>query len=463
MTHLIGKFLPYLLLLYFLFRAVKKPIYLLGIPFLIFFQYCIFFDGVKIFNFPGSFGRDVVFLMWVAIIWFAYSSRPLLQPGYLRQKFYVHNGINLIDAVVVGLLILSCLGLFVVYQEYTQLKDVLKEFFTLTALFLGFFLLKSIICYTDPVSLKDFLFSIVLVNTLASVLYILDQGLHVTLYQVADEEYQQEIFQGQVITRVFWFMPVLWFFSISYLIVFRQGRLALSLALIGINLIAIFVSYTRSFVAIAIVLVFLYNILISLKRRSFSSLLKTSLAIIFAGTILILGVLRFSPDKFEYFEERVISLKKDPSDEDANTMLIRFERTGEIFHKLADDKKITGYGPVTEIQFHGTEDIGDTTADMVWTGVVFRWGYIGLVLFILLYLISAIKAFNLFMRNSGVLSLFGLLFLLVIVSQIMESFTSWTFMNPGHFALGLWYFGILSALTGFGSGYTLQIEKTSHD
>ena len=190
---------------------------------------------------------------------------------------------------------------------------------------------------------------------------------------------------------------------------------------------------------------------------------KTSAAITFAGAILVLGVLRFFPDKFEYFEERVISLKKDPSDEDANTMLIRFARTGEIFHKLADDKKITGSGPVTEIQFHGTEDINDTTADMVWTGVVFRWGYIGLGLFILLYLISAIKAFNLFMRNSGLLSQFGLLFFLVIVSQIMESFTSWTFMNPGHFALGLWYFGILSALTGFGRNYMLQLEKTSHD
>jgi hypothetical protein len=363
--------------------------------------------------------------------------------------------------IIIGLLVLSLIGLFLVYQEYVQRKDVLKEFFSLIALFLGFFILKSIICYTSLLSLKDFFFSIVLINSCASVLYILDQGLHISLYQQTDE-IQQEIFQGQVITRVFWIMPVLWFFSISYLIVFRQGKLVLSLILVGINFLAIFVSYTRSFVAIALVLIFLYNLLIAFKKRNFGTLLKNSLAIIFAGTTLFLGIIRFFPDKFEYFEDRVISLK-DPSDENANTMLIRFTRTGEIFNKLADEKRITGSGPVTEVQFHGADDIDNTTADMVWTGVVFRWGYIGLGLFILLYLISAVKAFNLFMQNSGILSQFGLWLLLVIISQIMESFTSWTFLNPGHLALGLWYFAVLSALAGFDKGYTLQIEKTSHD
>jgi len=129
---------------------------------------------------------------------------------------------------------------------------------------------------------------------------------------------------------------------------------------------------------------------------------------------------------------------------------------------MGDEKRFTGTGPVTEIQYHGAEDINDTTADMVWTGVVFRWGYIGLAFFILLYLISAFKAFNMFLKNTGILSQFGLLLFLVVLSQMMESFTSWTFLNPGHFALGLWYFAVLSALTGFSNEYTLEFEKTSH-
>jgi len=252
----------------------------------------------------------------------------------------------------------------------------------------------------------------VLVNTLASVLYILDQGLHITLYKVAEDAYQQEIFQGEVITRVFWFMPVLWFFSIAYLIVFREGKLLLSLGMLVINFLAIFVSYTRSFLGIALLLILLYGILNSLKKGSMSVLVKNVSVITVTGVILFFAVSRLLPNKLNYFEDRIVNLKEDPSDENSNTLLIRFNRTSEIFHRMGDEKRFTGTGPVTEIQYHGAEDINDTTADMVWTGVVFRWGYIGLAFFILLYLISAFKAFNMFLKNNGILSQFGLLLFL---------------------------------------------------
>ena len=462
MAHLIGKFLPYVLILYFLVRAYKQPIYLLGIPFLLFFHFCIFFDTVTIFNKPGSLPKDVLSLIWLAIIWFIFSSRFLIDPGHQRIRFSHYRGINLIDTLVICLLIMSLIGLILVFQEHIVVTNVVKQFFTLTALFFGFFLVKNIVCYTNPEALKDFLFSIVIVNTLASVLYILDQGLHITLYQVAEDAYQQEVFQGEIITRVFWFMPVLWFFSISYLIVFREGKLLLSLGMIVINLLAIFVSYTRSFLAIALLLILLYGILHSVKRGSMSVLVKNISVIAVVGVILFFALSRFLPDKLNYFEDRVMNLKQDPNDENSNTLLIRFNRTDEIFHRMGDDKRIIGTGPVTEIQYHGASDIDDTTADMVWTGVVFRWGYIGLGFFILLYVISAVKAFNLFMKNTGILSQFGLLLFLVIISQMLESFTSWTFLNPGHFALGLWYFAFLSALMGFSKEYTLEFENISH-
>jgi hypothetical protein len=417
---------------------------------------------VKIFTKPGSLPKDVLFLIWLVIIWFIFSGRPLIDRGYQRTNFYHHRGINLVDVLIVCLILMSFIGLILVFQEYVVVKNVLNQFFALTALFFGFFVIKNIICYTSPISLKDFLFSIVIVNSIASLLYFLHQGLHITIYQEVND-LQSELFQGEIVTRIFWVMPVLWFFSISYLIVFREGKLMLSLGLLVINFLAIFVSYTRSFVAIALFLVFLYSILNSLKKGSFGILFKNISAFAVVGVILFFAVSRFLPQKLEYFEDRIMNLKQDPADENSNTLLIRFNRTSEIFHHMGAEKNITGVGPVTEIQFHGAEDINDTTADMVWTGVVFRWGYIGLGLFILLYLISAFKAFNLFMRNTGILSQFGLLLLLVIISQMIEGFTSWTFLNPGHFALGLWYFAVLSALTGFDKGYTLQIEKTSHD
>src|SRR5690242_19342586 len=93
------KYLPYLILLYFLFRAYKEPVYLLGIPFLMFFQYCIFFENVKIFAVPGSLPKDILLLIWMVVVWFTLSARPLIQPGYQRTNYYRQNGINLLDGI----------------------------------------------------------------------------------------------------------------------------------------------------------------------------------------------------------------------------------------------------------------------------------------------------------------------------------------------------------------------------
>jgi hypothetical protein len=464
MMQLLTKYLPYLILLYFLFRAYKQPIYLLGIPFLIFFQYCIFFENVKIFAVPGSLPKDIILLIWMFIVWFVLSARSLIMPGCTRTNYYQSNGINVLDLIISALMIISVTGLAIVVDRNTVITGVVKQFFILTSLFLGYFIVKRIVCYTDVLSLKDFLFSIVLVNSGASVLYFLHQGLHLQLYQLAGMDVlQQEVFQGEIITREFWCMPVLWFFSVAYLIVFRPGKLAVTLSLLGLNFLAVFVSYTRSFVAIIFVLVFLYTVLVSLKKRSLGTLLKNGIAVILASTVIIVGILRMFPDKFEYFAERIVDLKRDPSDESSNTLLIRFTNTGEIFHKLGPEKTLAGVGPVTEAQYLGSEEIDDASADMVWTGVVFRWGYIGLALFILLYLVSLLKAFSLFMRRDGILSKFGLVLFLTIVSQVGESFTSWTFLNPGHLAMGLWYFAFLSALSGFNKTYDVQLEKVDNE
>ena len=271
MIQLLTKYLPYLILLYFLFRAYKEPIYLLGIPFLIFFQYCIFFENVKIFAVPGSLPKDIILLIWMLIVWFALSVRPLIITGHQRTNYYQRGGVNLLDWIIIVLIMISVIGLAIVIDRSVVITGVLKQFFILASLFFGYFILKTIVCFTDVISLKDFLFSIVLVNSGASFLYFLHQGLHVQLYQLAGmDELQQEVFQGEIITREFWCMPVLWFFSIAYLVVFRPGKLAVTLSLLGINFLAVFVSYTRSFVAIIFVLIFLYTVLVSWKKRSFT-------------------------------------------------------------------------------------------------------------------------------------------------------------------------------------------------
>ncbi|HYM94377.1 MAG TPA: hypothetical protein VET23_09585 [Chitinophagaceae bacterium] len=462
MSQLLEKYLPYLLLAYFLIRSFREPVYLLGIPFLIFFRYCIFFDKIKIFNIPGSLTSDIRLLAWLIISWLIFLILSSLQAGFRRERINAYKGLNGLDLIIIGLMVISIIDLIVVQKKYLVGTNILTEFFTLIALFLGFFIIKNIISQVDSITLKDFFYSIAIVNSIASLLYFIHQGLHFNIYDNNyTEEYSSELFQGVTITRTFWFMPVLWYFSIAYLLVFKKKRSIINIGLILINFLAIFISYTRSALTEGLMVVVLYFIMTSIKNRNYASLIKYFLGIGISAIVFFFAVSSFLPASTNYFMSRINELKQNPTDEESNNLIVRFHNTGEIFSRMESHKRIAGLGPVTESQLPWVEDMRATTADMVWTGVVFRWGYIGLFLFILLYFLALFKAYKLFITNIGILSQLGLLFFLTIVSQIMESFVSWTFMSPDRFALGLWYFGILSALVGFSKKKEPEFKNTS--
>ena len=160
-------------------------------------------------------------------------------------------------------------------------------------------------------------------------------------------------------------------------------------------------------------------------------------------------LLRFMPAKVKYFSERFEEVSNTTQFRESNNLKERFLNTKIIISRIELNKKIIGEGPVTNMQLAGVTEMKGANADMVWVGVIFRWGYLGLVLFILLYVTSVIKAFKLFIRSDGFISYLALLILLMIISQIIESFVSWTFMSQHGFANGLWYFAILSVLLGY--------------
>jgi hypothetical protein len=446
MIGLFIKFLPDLLILYFLIRFVREPFFLVGIPFLFFFRYCIFFESVKIFWIAAWLGGEVLFLIWLVIFWaiviikFAYDKSENLD----SNDYFKISGFNVMDFLIIGLMTVTIVGLFFVLKEYFIVDDVLTEFFTMMSLFIGYFIIKRLVRFANPDILTRFLFSIVVVNSIASLLYIFHQGLHIPIYHF--EEEATDMIGSEVITRTFWFMPVLWFFSVSYLIVFRENKTLLSTALLVVNILAIFISYTRSFLILSVVIILLYYFLVGLKERDYGSIVKNFIYIGIAGIMFFVVVSIVLPAKTEFFMGRFKEIKKGSNDAETNTLLYRFARTGEVFDKIGSDKALLGFGPVTQSQLPWVEAVKATTSDLVWTGVVFRWGYVGLILFVSLYIVSIQKAYRLFMNSDGIISQLALLFLLVIISQVIEGFTAWTFLSPSRFALGLWYFGMFSAL-----------------
>jgi hypothetical protein len=446
MIEILRQVLPYALVLYFVVKGIKEPLYFLGIAFLMIMSNSIFFQNAKIFFIPGSFGLALGFI-WIILIWILFSIAHL----YIKTKKTPKiRQLTVLDYFILGLLLITFVGLGTVIINYPSLTYVFKEFVTMISLFVGYFIIKDMCSNSNPETLLKFLFSILVINSIASVLFILHQGLHIKIYQ--ESEYSISFFQGELITRTFWFMPQFLAFSIASGMIFRdvyKEKKFFVLILLLVNFFAVFISYTRSALINSVIIILLYFVFIGIKKKSLILVIKNYLVFIVVGIICLMILLRFMPAKVKYFSERFEEVSNTTQFRESNNLKERFLNTKIIISRIELNKKIIGEGPVTNMQLAGVTEMKGANADMVWVGVIFRWGYLGLVLFILLYVTSVIKAFKLFIRSDGFISYLALLILLMIISQIIESFVSWTFMSEHGFAIGLWYFAILSVLLGY--------------
>lgn len=451
MISLFVTFLPYIFILYFLYRSWNEPVFIMGIPFLMFFRTSIFFERVELLVIPfRSFDSiaengDILLLVWLTICWILFKARSGKKSENTIENLYPGKHINILDYLIIGLMIITIIGLGIVIKDYYIIENVFDKFFILLSLFLGFFIIKDTVRHTEAIVLEKFLFNIVIINSIASVLYFIHQGLQLELY-AGNFEYLTEVVNGEIITRTFWFMPVLWLFSISYLLVIKRKYSLINIILLTINMLGVYISYTRSFLLNAVLLFFVYYLLMGIKNKNILNALRGTLIIGVAGFALFMAVSSFLPASAEYFLRRFKELDEKPSNAKTNNLLYRFYKTDRVVEKMNTEKVLFGYGSVTETQTPFVRIVTAAATDMGWAEVVFRWGYLGLTLFILLFIISIVKSLLLFMKTDGLLSQFALILLLTIVSQLIEGFTSITFMSPNRFSLNLWYFGIISAL-----------------
>jgi O-antigen ligase len=266
------------------------------------------------------------------------------------------------------------------------------------------------------------------------------------------------IFRGVEITRTFDFMPRMLAFSVAFLLVFNEKRL-FSFILLIINLLAIFITYTRSYLINVAIIFLFYFILIGFKKKSLKLVLKNVLIYGVLGFFGFIMLSKFLPANTEFFLDRFANIAKSSNSGEINTLEYRFLMTGKVISNIDENKRVFGMGSVTENQISWIPAMRLATSDMVWAGVIFRWGFVGLILFTMLYIFSIFSSFSFYMKSEGALSDLALFFLLFIISQIVESFVSWTFLNGHGFAVGLWYFAMLSALFGFNKSKLLSKNK----
>jgi len=456
MIHLFRLALPYCFLLFFVYKGIRQPLYLLGIPFLMFMSESIFVDTAKVFHIPGRFNDQLLFT-WLILLW-------IVSKFIQKDKFKNLSGNkqSTTDFCVAGLIIISILGVIsTILDYYPFITNVIREFLTQISLLAGYFIIKNWISSNKPETLVNFLYSLVIINSIAAFLFILHQGLHLSIYE--QKEYISDSFEGTEITRSFFFMPQFLFFSIVYLLIFTKKYTLFSIGLLLINLLAIFITYTRSFVTITVVLVLLYFILTGVKSGKLGNAIKNLMIYLILGVFGIFLLSKFLPASTAYFEARFSEMTKTQyTTEGPGDLEYRFANTKSTISNMDKYKRILGMGSITNIQSPEVLVMDRTTSDMVWAGVIFRWGFAGLGLFILIYIYATIKAFKLFVKSDGIISDLALMIFLYIVSQIMESFVSWTFLSGHGLATGLWYFAILATLSGFkrkGNNITLHSSR----
>jgi hypothetical protein len=392
---------------------------------------------------PGSLSYALMFI-WIVLLWIV---SIVITRKEDRNEISNTFRFNILDYFIMGLLVISFAGLTYTLIKYSDIKDVLKEFIGLLSLFASYFIIKKWSSQNKPELLVKFLYSLVIINSIASFLFVLHQGLHLNIYH--SEEFSAEIFQGEEITRSFWFMPQFLPFSVAFLLVFKDKKSFTFYLLLTVNLLAVFISYTRSSVINSLVIFLLYLLLTGLKKGRIGFVIKNVLLYGIFGVFGLLILSKVFPANAKYLMNRFTELSETSVTSGPNNMQYRFIMTKIIVSDINENMKLFGMGPVTENQDPLVDPMRKSTADLVWTGVIYRWGFVGLVLFICLYIFSLMKGYSYYLESQNELSDLALFFILFIVSQMIESFVSWTFMSGHGLAIGLWYFAMLSALLGF--------------
>ena len=400
----------------------------------------IFFETVKIFQVPGRI-LPVLKMIWMIIFWLL----PFIFQLYIGRGIKRSRQIaGTLDYLIIVLVFTTIVGLSVTLMTYPVTTGLIMEFFVLLSLFVGYFIIRDWSFSCKPEVLKGFLLSLVMVNTLSAVFYILHQGAGLGIYDI--EEYIEEIFGGERITRSFWFMPQFLFFSIAYLLVFRADRPLIYTVMLIINLGAVFITYSRSTLIVSLFLIVLYFIILGFKENRIGYIIKNIVLYMVIAVIGLIAVIKIFPANAQYFQDRFRELTEERSPYQINSLEYRIERTAGVVESIDAGKIIFGMGPVTEEQEPLVPAMKSITSDMVWTGVAYRWGLIGVVVFILLYVFAFLKSYRIFVKSTGLVSHMALMFMIILVSQILEGITSWTFLSGHGYATGLWYFAMVAVL-----------------
>ncbi len=437
--------LPVLLLLYFAGRSTRQRIFLLGIPFLMFQHLSVFFENVRLFSVPGRLDKVDLMMIWLVIVWAVFFDFPLptrLRTGRSQRVFgpALSSPEEYLLVAIVGLAILE---FPLTLLRFGTMGPALGEAKGFIYLFVGYFLLRGMLCGASRKDTVDLLTSLVGVNTIAAGLFFLHQGLHLPVY-AGVTEYLTVVFGGQQITRSFYFMPQLFALSLGFCFAKPKWGFFWTTALV-VNLAALWVSYTRSFLLIAAVELVLVLAVRVVKAHQAGRAVRRALTIatvvVVAGTVAYVAL----PRESGYFLSRIAMTDDAGAVTGDRNLQSRSRKVQHIYSAISAESEVLGLGYVAAGQEATADDIYSMSADVVWVPVLYRLGLLGVAGFIILYGLYAWRALRLSLSGTDDAEFLALVVLAALVGQLLNGAVSWTILDPGRYPMGLWLFALLAA------------------
>jgi len=342
----------------------------------------------------------------------------------------------------VALAAVLALSLLATAVRHADLSSALGEASGVAFMLLGYVLVRGIVSHSDRAEVMRFLKAIVTVSTVAAGLFIIHQGLHIPIYSA--DEYFQTVFRGQVITRTFVFMSPLLVFGLA--VAFAERRWAAwTYVIIGVNLVAIWVSYTRTMLAMAAVVAAISIVARLVKGGQEMLALRRAFAV--GAVVLAVGValVTLLPTESNYFVGRIQRAMEGGGGTSANSLALRNARLARTVEMVADDDIVLGSGFVSAAQDPLYTMMTEWSWDSAWIAITYRMGLAGVAVFAVLLLAYAARAFWLFLRPDPWAEEYGLLWFTFLVATGIGSFIGWGFMDQTRYPMNLWFLAFLAA------------------
>lgn len=402
---------------YALHKSRNCRLYLLLFPFLIFFGDAAFVHRSSMaFYLLNYFDFEILALVavWFIIIG-PFGEKRELFASVPAKVLLVFSWLILTDLVVTWALGRSIVSAIHLGREYWYVV-------------LAYFLFHDIFMTFPREKVLKFLETLIFINTVLAVFYIVDSGLGINIH--GTQKWGQTWIMGVLVTRDFATFPGLTSFAfIYYLVYFIAGekRDPKSFFIIAVSFVCTLLQYTRSATFVIVTLPLLTIFLYFTKMKRASRVVSYSLLYVGLFLILLFSSRQFARPQYTYFENRVRPLYsiEQVLYESTLTLRLRTIRMAYDFlegiHLLIGD----GYsGSEVASKFYQS-GILYRLGDIMWAKFITNMGVVGSFFFALFLILALKDSFRLFWGRN----LFSLVLFLTILGLVISTFGSNAFLG----------------------------------